>query len=104
MQKGYCTTLDAYGAVNKMILSFSVPDHPKYESIINWYRNQDGQERSREFRNIFLAYLGNPHQITEKKESTHISHNVEIQRIELSKGNDEEEDFDSKLNHIGYRR
>jgi hypothetical protein len=85
-----------------LILSFSVPDNQKYQCIIDWYKSQDSQERSREFRNIFLAFLQQkPFPIAENKTLDHISHTVELQRIEFVA--DAEEDFDSKLHYIGIR-
>lgn len=45
-----------------MILSFSVPEkNPRYRTICDWYDSfetkEKKMERSREFRNIMIAYL-----------------------------------------------
>jgi hypothetical protein len=85
-----------------MILSFSVPDNPKYKIIIDWYEKGDKQERSRAFREILLSYLGN-HHIIDSQPKTHINSFPILQKVNISTDAELEVDFDSKLNLIGMR-
>jgi hypothetical protein len=86
-------------------MSFSVPDQAKYQVLIEWYKGQDSQERSRNFRNIFLEYLQRPHHTMEANTQHHISREQvapTIQRIDLAR-KDDELDLSGKLSSLGLR-
>lgn len=85
-----------------MIFSFSVPDNPKYQAIIDWYMSVDRQERSRAFREIFLSYLTKSHHIMDSQATNPISL-PQIQRIRVEEIVEPEIDFDTKFNMIGKR-
>lgn len=86
-----------------MIMSFSVPENnPKYALLIDWYQKADRQERSREFREIFLTYLGKPRHTIELQARNHVSRPepVELVRVDINRP-DNDDDLDSRLDIIG---
>jgi hypothetical protein len=87
-------------------MSFSVPDTAKYKVLINWYETQDKQERSQNFRNIFMTYLGTPSHTIESKAQHHVSQPLEIppiERINIEPEQLAEVDLNAKFNLIGMR-
>jgi hypothetical protein len=88
-----------------MIFSFSVPENERNMALVKWYRTFDAQERSRKFREIFLSYLGEAHHNIEQSHETRISQpripNYKLERIAISRSNDDDIDLDSRLDSIG---
>jgi hypothetical protein len=85
-----------------MIFSFSVPEGGKYAKLIEWYRNADKNERSIQFRKIFMAYLEGTQNIVESRDDR-VSLGIkttELERIDIV-GGSSEVDLDSKLDSIG---
>jgi hypothetical protein len=85
-----------------MILSFSVPDSPKNKVILDWYNKVDRSERSREFREILLSYLGKSPHIMESQATNHISL-PPLQMVSISSDAEVDVDLDGKLDFIGMR-
>lgn len=87
-----------------MIISFSIPETTKYAPIIEWYQSIDKNDRSREFREIFLSYLKKPQHTMNKQVEHHVSQEslkvVELDRINIV-GVSMDDDLDSRLNMLG---
>lgn len=86
-------------------MSFSVPeDNAKYKNLVNWYRSQDKQERSRNFRIIFMEYLENTHHIMSSETAPHVSRGLpSIERVAASNKEVNEVDLESRFANIGVK-
>lgn len=87
-----------------MIISFSIPETPKYMPIIEWYQNVDKNDRSREFREILLSYLKKTRHTLAQEVESHVSQEVlrlvELERIDII-GSSTNDDLDSRLDMMG---
>jgi len=88
-----------------MIFSFSVPENDKNTKLVAWYKTHDISERSRKFREIFLAYLEKSCHTIDLQATHHVSHEVlnmiKLDKMDLVANNLSDIDLDDRLNTIG---